>query len=116
MKNPMRKMFTIAVLFVGLVPTTTAGPSKLKVTVDQDRLATLSPIDQQQILCIAERVEDIAAMDRNALSREERRALRSELNTLKCEAEAYNQDAGGTVIYISGAGLILLIILILILT
>ncbi len=85
------------------------------VTVDHERLALLPERDQQRVLRIAERLEEITDMDRSDLDRTERRALRQEVHALKQEANAYNSAAGGTVIYISSAGLILILILLIIL-
>ena len=60
---------------------------------------------------ITRRVEEIKSMDRSELSREERKALRSELQDMKKEAKAVN---GG--VYLSvGAIVIIILLLILIL-
>ena len=60
---------------------------------------------------ITRRVEEIKSMDRSELSREERKALRSELQDMKKEAKAVN---GG--VYLSvGAIIIIILLLILIL-
>lgn len=92
-----------------------AGPER-KVTVDQDNLMKLCPEDQQRVLCIADRLEEITNMDRSGLSRHDRKAVREETRELKREAADYDRRAGGTVIYISGAGLLIILIIILILT
>ncbi len=60
---------------------------------------------------ITRRVEEIKSMDRSELNRDERKALRSELQEMKKEAKAMN---GG--VYLSvGAIIIILLVLILIL-
>jgi hypothetical protein len=91
-----------------------AGEPAKKIRVDQENLAKLSPADQDRVLCIAERLENIAEMDRSTLSDEERKALRTETRELKREADLFNRD--GTVIYFSAGTLIIILLLILILT
>ena len=84
------------------------------IRIDHENLAKLNPSDQARVLAIADRLETISALDRSALSRDERRALRSETRDLKREADAFNR--GGTVIYISAGTLIIILLIILILT
>lgn len=98
-----------------LTATDASAKEPRKVQVDETALATLSPADQADVLRIAERLETIMLMDRGDLTRQERRALRTETKALKAEADRYNKAAGGTVIYISGAGLLIIIIILLIL-
>lgn len=101
------------VLSAAFTPAMAASPRK--VVVDQERLATLPVADQQRVLCIAERLETITALDRNTLTRADRKALRTEVNSLRTEANAYNRAAGGSVIIISSAGLIIILLLLIIL-
>lgn len=65
---------------------------------------------EARVTAIQTRVAEIQAMDMNHMSRAERKEIRNELKDMKKEL---NQHP--TYIYISGAGLILLIILLLIL-
>lgn len=94
-------------------PATAAGPRK--VTIDRERLALLPAADQQRVLYIADRLEAISNMDRGDLTREDRKALREEVNGLKNEASTYNADGGGTVIHISSGLLIIILLLIILL-
>lgn len=71
--------------------------------------------DQQRVLYIADRLEAISNMDRSDLTREDRKALREEVNGLKNEASTYNADGGGTVIHISSGLLIIILLLIILL-
>lgn len=108
-------LFITSMLALPAIGARAAGPER-KVTVDQENLMKLCPEDQQRVLYIADRLEAITRMDRSGLSREERKAVREETRELKHEAAVYDHRAGGTVIYISGAGLLIILIIILILT
>ncbi|HRH37434.1 MAG TPA: hypothetical protein PK760_03765 [Flavobacteriales bacterium] len=92
-----------------------AGIPPRKITVDATALAKLPATDQQRVLYIADRLETITNTDHHSLSRDERQALRAETKALKAEADMYNAAGGGTVVYISGAGLIIIILLLIIL-
>lgn len=83
------------------------------VVVDQEKLSTLPAADQIAVLSIQSRLEDILATDRSTLTKPERQALRSEYRELKRDMDRYN--AGGTVIYISTAGIIIILLLLIIL-
>jgi hypothetical protein len=65
----------------------------------------------EEIREIIERVEEIKAMDFKALSKEERKELKTEMKELKKEA---NERAGGG-IYISTGAIIIILLLIIIL-
>ncbi len=84
-----------------------------EVRIDQQRFDRLAPSEQARVLEIKERLEAIMAMDRDAITREQRREMRGEWKDLKSEMKELNR--GGTVIYISGLGLLLIIILLIIL-
>ena len=60
---------------------------------------------------IKQRVQEIKAIDRSQLTSDQLKALRQELKEMKKEA----RQLGPTYIYISGAGLVLIIILLIIL-
>ena len=89
------------------------SPKQRHVVIDERRLQELPAEQQAEVLRIADRLEAIIATDPKSLSRPERAAMRDEWRALKREMKAHNQ--GGTVIYISGLGLILLIILLIVL-
>jgi hypothetical protein len=109
------RILAIALLFATVsTPLSFAGEPAKNIRIDQENLAKLSTADQDRVLCIAERLETITAMDRSSLTREERKALRIEARELKREADLFNRD--GQVIYISAGTLIIVLLLILILT
>lgn len=112
----MRSRFLALTLLLATVPVSFAGdgaPEK-KIRINQENLSKLAPADQDRVLCIAERLETIADMDKSSLSREERKALRAETRELKNEADLFNRD--GTVLYISAGTVIIILLIILILT
>lgn len=71
---------------------------------------TENKMSDKEIDRITTRVKEIRKMDKSDLTNEEKRELRSELKEMKKEVKS----AGGT-IYISGATVILIIILVLLL-
>lgn len=91
-----------------------AAPEK-NVRIDEVNLAKLCPEDQQRALYIAERLEVITNTDRSDLNAAERKALRQEARGLKHEADVLNKRAGGTVIYLSTAGVIIILLILIIL-
>lgn len=115
--STMRSIFfPLAIAIIGLLPARALAATPRHVTVDQTNLAKLSPADQQRVLCIADRLEEITTIDRSALSSDERKDLRAEVKTLRHEANVYNRAGGGTVIYISAGTIIIILLIILILT
>lgn len=116
MRIIQRTAFLLAIGLAGptILPTKAAdagdGP---KVVIDEVNLAKLAPAEQQRVLAIKDRLETITAMDRSSLSKEERRALRAEMKGIKEEMKVYNQR--GTVIYLSTAGIIIIVLLLIIL-
>lgn len=111
-KQLFRVLFLI--LCSGVLVHTASASEPKSIRIDQENLARLSPADQARVLAIADRLETITAMDRSALSRDERNCLREETRELKRDASAFNRD--GTVIYISAGTLIIILLIILILT
>ena len=105
--------FTLGLLTLSSSFSADHAPAK-KIRIDQENLSKLSLADQDRVLCIAERLETISTMDRSALSREARKALRIETRELKHEADAFN--GSGTVIYISAATIIIILLVIILLT
>ncbi|MBL7950266.1 MAG: hypothetical protein JNM62_00985 [Flavobacteriales bacterium] len=73
----------------------------------------MSAEDQRSILELQGRLEAVLATDRSELTSAERKALRAEYREMKREMDAYN--AGGTVIYLSTAGIIIILLLLIIL-
>lgn len=112
----MRSRILALTLLLATAPVSFAGDgaSDNKIRINQEKLSKLSPADQDRVLCIAERLETIADMDKSSLSREERKALRAETRELKNEADLFNRD--GQVLYISAGTLIIILLIILILT
>lgn len=91
---------------------TTSLPAR-EVHITAEGLARLPLADQQRVLELKERLEDIIATDRSALDRSQRTALRGEWKELKAEMKEFNRN--GNVIYISTAGLIIIVLLLIIL-
>ena len=113
MKYPKLLALATCATLLSSAPALAASPKK--VTIDQQNLLKLAPADQQRVLCIADRLDEITAMDRSNMARVDRKALRSELSALKSEADAYNHAGHGTVVYISTAGIIIIVLLLIIL-
>lgn len=84
-----------------------SGPETEKPAVP---VKTENKLSDAEIDRITKRVEEIRKMDKNDLTAEEKNELKSELREMKKEVK----KAGGTV-YIGGATLVLIIILILLL-
>ncbi len=88
-------------------------PSK-EVKINEKNLAKLAPAEQQEVLALKTRLEELIATDKSTLTSEERAALRTEWKELKNEMKEHNAAAGGSTIYISTAGLIIIILLLII--
>lgn len=104
--------FVIALVFV--LSSTTAFASNNDKTADSDKLAvpvkTENKLSDEEINRITTRVEEIRKMDKSDLTSAEKKELKSELKEMKKDVK----KANGT-IYIGGATLVLIIILILLL-
>lgn len=113
-----KKLIRAAILTVALVASLTvptqAAPAK-EVVVDQERLSALPPAEQQHVLDLQARMEKLLATDRSTLTRDQRHELRAEWRAMKSEMDLINERSGGTVVYISTAGLIIIILLLIIL-
>ncbi len=72
---------------------------------------TLTTEQQAQLTQITNRVEQIRSLDKSNLSRAEKKALRSELQTMKKQANAISNSG----IYLSVTALLVIIIILLIL-
>jgi len=89
--------------------------SSKEVKINETHLAKLAPEEQQEVLALKSRLEELIATDRSTLTSDERAALRTEWKELKSEMRDHNAAAGGSAIYISTAGLIIIILLLIIL-
>lgn len=101
-------------IIYSLILVFTLGISASTVTAAEkkDKAKTEMTAEQKiQLKRITDRVEEIKAMDKSELSKDERKALRKELRELKQEARAI----GGGVYLSVGAIIIIILLLILIL-
>lgn len=105
----MKKIVTVvfALMMTGSVFTVQAA-AKSETSAGVENIATGE--DAAKLEAIKERVDEIQAMDKSALSKSERKELRAELKGLKQEA---SRRGGG--VYLPTAAVILLIILLLVL-
>ena len=87
------------------------GKPKQVARINEEKIAELPKADQERVTCIVDRMNEIANIDRDALSKSDRKALRDEVRALKSEAAQYD----GYVIYVSVGALILIVLLILLL-
>ncbi|HKM93622.1 MAG TPA: hypothetical protein VJY41_08225 [Prolixibacteraceae bacterium] len=110
----MKKIIFFLLALVFVFSSTIAFASKKEKTADSDKLTvpvkTENKLSDEEIERITTRVEEIHKMDKSDLTSEEKSELKSELKEMKKDVK----KAGGT-IYIGGATLLLIIILILIL-
>ena len=110
----MKKIIFFVLAMVFVLSSTFAFASKSDKTTDSDKLAvpvkTENKLSDEEIDRISKRVEEIRKMDKSDLTGAEKSELKSELKEIKKDVK----KAGGT-IYIGGATLVLIIILILIL-
>ncbi|MGV3638446.1 MAG: hypothetical protein ACO1NQ_12470 [Flavobacteriales bacterium] len=109
----MRSKLTILALVLCIASAQAAPWPERDVVIDAERFAALEPAQQQHVLLLQERLAAILATDKSTLSAPQRKALRQEFRTLKHEMDAVN--AGGTVIYLSTAGIIIILLLLIIL-
>jgi hypothetical protein len=102
--------FLLALVFV--LSSTTAFAGKNDKTIESDKLAvkTENKLSDAEIDRITNRVEEIRKMDKSDLTGAEKSELKSELKEMKKDVK----KSGGTV-YIGGATLVLIIILVLLL-
>ncbi len=89
-------------------------PSK-EVKINEKHLSKLAPEEQQEVLALKSRLEELIATDRSTLTSDQRAALRTEWKELKNEMREHNAAARGNAIYISTAGIIIIILLLIIL-
>jgi len=94
-------------------PATALDRPVREVRINAENLAKLPPAQQQRVLVIKSRLEELMAVDRSAIDPSVRAVMRSELKALKREMKDHNRD--GTVIYLSTAGIIIIILLLILL-
>jgi hypothetical protein len=87
------------------------GEPRQVARINEEKIGELSKADQERVTCIVERMNEIASIERSALSARDRKALREEMRALKDDAAQYD----GYVIYVSLGALILILVLILLL-
>lgn len=96
-----------ALFMVAIAPTyLSAGTTKEKVTI-----TTGKPVDSPEANKLIARINEIKVMDMTAVSSVQKRELRQEVRSLKGQL----REMDGSVIYISAAGLIVIILLVIIL-
>jgi hypothetical protein len=110
----MKKIIFFVLALVFVLSSTIAFASKKDRTTESEKLAvpvkTENKLSEEEITRMTNRVEEIRKMDKSDLTSEEKSELKSELKEIKKDVK----KSGGT-IYIGGATLVLIIILILIL-
>jgi hypothetical protein len=115
MKIGRQITFTLATTLAITASANSAAPAagEREVRINQERFAQLPSAEQERVLEIKDRLEALMSTDRRSLDPGQRAALREEWRGLKGEMKELNR--GGSVIYISTAGLLLIIILLIIL-
>lgn len=104
--------FTIVMVFTMSASMVFAGNKALNSDAEKSAIPvkTENKLSEEEISRLTKRVEEIRDMDKSDMTSKERTELRKELKETKKNVK----NAGGT-IYISGAALILIIVLILLL-
>lgn len=104
----------IYLLSTALMLTFSAGQLKAAAVTTEPVAKEVALTDEQKeakLEVIKERVEEIKAMDKSQLSKEEKKELKTELKTMKTQARAL----GGGIYLSVGAIIIIILLLILIL-
>lgn len=99
----MKKLLIILVLFLG-VQLTEASPLK-------NPKKELTEAQQLRLTEMENRLEEIKAMDFNSMSKNEIKAIKSEMKEMKAEAKAT-----GNGVYLSIGAIILIVLLLILLT
>ncbi len=104
--------FTIAMVFTMSASMVFAGNKALNLDSEKSAVPvkTENKLSEEEINSLTKRVEEIRNMDKSEMEAKDRKELRKELKEIKKNVK----NSGGT-IYIGGATLVLLIILILLL-
>ncbi|MEX0987050.1 MAG: hypothetical protein WD052_06185 [Bacteroidales bacterium] len=110
----MKKFIFLSIVAVFTLSSSIAFAGNKERTSDTDKLAvpakTETSLSDAEVDQMTKRVEEIRQMDKGDLTGQEKTELKNEMKELKNEI----RNAGGT-IYIGGASLILIIILIILL-
>ena len=110
----MKKLIVFVFVMLFTFSATMAFASKKDRTADSDKMAvpakTENKMSEEEITRLTKRVEEIRKMDKSELTSEEKSELKSEMKEIKKNVK----KAGGT-IYISGAALVLIILLVILL-
>jgi hypothetical protein len=110
----MRKTIFIGILMMFTLSSAIAmtGTSGLKSATENPAVLakTENKLSAEELALLTKRVEEIRSMDKSQMTATEKRELRKELKGIK---ENVRKD--GTVIYISGGTLLLIIVLIILL-
>jgi hypothetical protein len=109
----MKKSLTILAITLSLGTAHAIPIGERRVVIDQQRFSQLDAHQQEAVLATMVKLETIFATDRSNLTAEERRDLRTGYKEAKRAMKEHN--AGGTVIYISTAGIIIVVLLLIIL-
>jgi hypothetical protein len=104
--------FGILMIFMMSASVAFAGKTDLKSASDNTAatVKTENKLSEEEMSRLTKRVEEIRAMDKSEMTSVEKRELRKELRGIK-----ENVKKDGSVVYISGSVLLLIIILIIIL-
>ena len=91
--------------------TLTAAPSAINDVPLKEMAANMTKEQKEaRMAAMKERVKEIKAMDKSQLTREQRKALRTELKNMNAEARSYGHPG----VYISVGALIVIILLLII--
>lgn len=101
----MKKLMYIAFSFIMILSTADIA------SANEKNNKTLSPSQQVKLEQITNRVEQIRSMDKSNLSRQEKRALRSELKQMKSEANAIGN--GGVYLSVTAIVIIALVLILI---
>jgi hypothetical protein len=107
--SPMKKFtltFVTAIMLLIMTPAQAKETSSAAPTT-----TTLTAEESAKVTALVNRVNEINAMDRSSMSRSEKKELRNELRSIKREVN----HTQGSVVYISGGLLVLIIVLIILL-
>ena len=104
------KKIALSLMTIGLLLAFYPYQSKAATVVTPSSSVVSKPADSEKTKVLLNRLNEIKAMDKSNLKAQEKKNLRKEVLTIKHELK----EAGGY-IYISGLGLLLIILLIILL-
>lgn len=109
----MKRILLSTFLVAASLGQVVGAPGGKEVLIDSARFAALPADEQARVTDLKLRMETLMSTDRSQLDHADRRALRKEWRALKGEMNELNR--GGTVVYISTAGIIIILLLLIIL-